>query len=130
MKKMTGCLGAAAFALACTVCMPVQAGAAAPAKAESEAVLGNVDGPDAEEPPAAEQPAAPAGDMADKAAAATDADAAAQAEEKAKKPDPLTQHRMEMLQQVTPDNYMNSNQSTSRRYLMIDRNTYQSRMSE
>jgi len=46
------------------------------------------------------------------------------------KPDPLTLHRLHMVEQASPDNYMGANPAVSRRYLKVDRSTYVSRLGE
>jgi hypothetical protein len=48
----------------------------------------------------------------------------------AEKPEPLVQHRLDMMQQAKPENYMGANQAVSRRYLMVDKATYQSRIQQ
>lgn len=45
----------------------------------------------------------------------------------ADKPDPRLQHRESMLREAEPDAYMSGNPAVSRRYLMIDRKTYEQR---
>lgn len=137
MKKQFDSPGAALAVLAMALLLGVAstpslaAGVVVKADADNSIGLTNLDGPDEDPSPAAAATPPAAVTAAGGAAATEKADqSAANTANTADKPDPLTQHRSEMLQQAKPENYMNSNPATSRRYLMVDKQTYQSRLKQ
>lgn len=90
--------------------------------------LTNLDGPDDEPVPAAA--ATPLPGVVGVAKREPSADGVPTDLVLTDKPDPLTQHRIEMLEQAKPDNYIKGNPATSRRYLMVDKSTFQSRIKQ
>lgn len=137
MKRHISVKGAAVFALLNAVVTMGWAGDAVYQRETSSHSVGlsNLDDADTPQAPVATGASAPEAAAADaktaKAAkAAPEGPAEGHADAKTAPVDPLTQHRATMLHQVDPEVYMNSNQAVSRRYLMVDKATFQSRVNQ